>query len=112
MNRTLLSLNLGSNLIEDAGCSKLAEVSYYTMQNTPFLRLPISPKRNSRITSKYYSCHPIYITRNLFCMDEVFSLCGTFYRLLSNSGTPFTAFQSQAVDIKFQRQKWQGVEFH
>ena len=110
MNRTLLSLNLGSNLIEDAGCSKLAEVSYYTMQNTPFLRLPISPKRNSLPNTTVVFQY--IFTRNLFCMDEVFSLCGTFFRLLSNSGTPFTAYQSQAVDIKFQRQKWQGVEFH
>lgn len=28
MNRTLISLNLGSNLVGDAGASKLAEVSF------------------------------------------------------------------------------------
>ena len=56
MNRTLLSLNLGSNLIQDAGCLKLAEVSFYTIQNITFLSLPISSKQHLSIRSKEYSC--------------------------------------------------------
>lgn len=53
MNRTLLSLNLGSNLIGDNGASKLAEVS-----KTLSLRLTFQPTLNNFV---YWQCPPSFI---------------------------------------------------
>jgi hypothetical protein len=56
MNRTLLSLGLGSNLISDAGASKIAEVHYtYTskLQNYKQTKnFKITKKKNFIIKKK------------------------------------------------------------